>query len=180
VLALLPISLEGVAPQFGFDRRQVVEVTRTISAPAAKVEESLARSPRIDERLPGFLRIGFPHPLEATGSGLAIGSVRSILFSGAEGDPPGYLVMRVAEHRPGYIRFETVSDGSKLTQWIRWDASEVSWVPVDAQRTRVTWRVHFERELDPAWYFTGWERAAVRDAAGYLIEANAVPLAGQW
>ena len=144
VFALLPMSLEGVAPQFAFDRRQVVEATRTISAPVAQVEESLARSPRIERTLPGFLRIGFPRPLEATGSGLAIGSERSILFSGAEGDPPGYLVMRVAEHRPGYVRFETVSDGSKLTQWIRWNASEVSWAPVDALHTRVTWRVHFE------------------------------------
>jgi len=84
-------------------------------------------------------------------------------------------VMRVAEHRPGYVRFETISDGSKLTQWIRWDSSEVEWTPTDATHTLVTWHIHFERQLDPAWYFAPWERAAVRVAAGYLIDANATP-----
>jgi hypothetical protein len=174
-LLLLPMSLEGVAPQFAFDRHESVEVTRVVDAPADAVEIGLAKSPRIDGRLPASLRIGFPRPLAATGSGLAIGAARSILFSGAEGDPAGYLIMRVAERRPGYIRFETVSDASKLTQWIRWDASEVSWAPTDARHTRVTWRVNFERELDPAWYFAPWERAAVRQAAAYLISANATP-----
>jgi hypothetical protein len=72
---------------------------------------------------------------------------------------------------------ETISDTTKLTQWLRWQSSEVEWHAVDAQRTSVTWRVNFERELDPAWYFVPWERVAVREAAGYLIEANASP---QW
>lgn len=175
VLLLVPMSLEGVIPQLTFDRRQVVEVKRVVEASAGMVQDAIAQSPRIEEQLPEFLRIGFPHPLEARGSGLEVGSQRRILFSGAEGDPPGWLVMRVAERRPGYVRFETVSDGSKLTQWIRWDASDVKWTPIDARHTRVTWRVHFERELDPAWYFIPWERAAVRDAAKYLIEANATP-----
>ena len=179
VLVLLPMSLEGVIPQFAFDRRQMVEVTRVVDAPAEKVESAMAESPRLGEQLPAFLRIGFPHPMEAKGSGLEVGTERAILFSGAEGDPAGWLAMRVTEHRPGYVRFETVSDGSKLTQWIRWDASEVTWAPVDGWHTRVTWRVHFERELDPAWYFTPWERVAVRDAAGYLIDVNATPEGAQ-
>jgi len=83
--------------------------------------------------------------------------------------------MRVAARRPGYVRFETISDSSKLTQWIAWDGSEVEWKAVDQQHTLVTWRVHFERQLDPAWYFAPLERAAVHEAAKYLIEANATP-----
>lgn len=175
VLVLLPMCLEGVKPELSFDRRQVVEVNRVVDAPVESVEAALADAPRIDRRLPGFLRIGFPRPLAASGTGLNIGAERRILFSGAEGDPAGYLVMRIAKRSPGYVRYETVSDGSKLTQWIRWDDSEVSWMPMDAQHTRVTWRVHFERGLDPAWYFAAWERAAVREAAGYLIDINAKP-----
>ena len=81
--------------------------------------------------------------------------------------------MRVTEHRDGYVRFETVSDSSKLTQWIRWTSSEVAWQPIDEAHTRVTWTIHFDRQLDPAWYFTPWEREAVREAADYLIAANA-------
>ena len=83
--------------------------------------------------------------------------------------------MRVAERRPGYVRFDTVSDGSKLRQWVKWDNSEVEWKRLDSTHTAVTWRVQFERQLDPAWYFVPWERAAVHQAVKYLIAANANP-----
>jgi len=175
VLLLIPMCLEGVVPQFTVNRAQTVVATKIVNAPAASVEQVLRTSPRIDTTLPRFLRIGFPRPLKAQGQGLERGDQRAILFSGAEGDPAGYLVMRVAERRPGYVRFETISDGSKLTQWIRWDSSEVEWTPTDATHTLVTWHIHFERQLDPAWYFTPWERAAVCEAAKYLIDANATP-----
>lgn len=121
------------------------------------------------------MRIGFPRPLEAYGTGLTLGSTRTIHFAGAEGDPPGDLVMRVCERGQGFVRFETVSHKSKLTQWIRWDSSEIRWFSVDATHTQVVWRIRFERQLDPVWYFTPWERAAVRDAASYLIAAIAAP-----
>jgi hypothetical protein len=56
-----------------------------------------------------------------------------------------------------------------------WNSSEIEWKQIDASHTAVTWRIHFERQLDPAWYFAPMERAAVREAANYLIEANATP-----
>ena len=101
--------------------------------------------------------------------------MRTVHFSGAEGDPAGDLVSRVTERSANFVRMETVRDGSKLTQWIRWQSTEVAWRAVDAQHTEVTWRIHFARQLDPAWYFTPWERFAVTQAAGYMIEANATP-----
>lgn len=174
-IILLPMCFEGVTPQLSFNRAQSVEVTETIHAPANAVTLALAGSPRIGAPLPVFLRIGFPRPLEAHGGSLAVNAYRTIHFAGAEGDPPGDLIMRVTESRPGYVRFNTVSDSTKLTQWIAWNASKVTWSSLDAENTRVTWRISFDRKLDPAWYFTLWERAAVRDAAEYLIKANATP-----
>jgi len=174
-LILLPMSLEGVVPGLSFSRTQTMEVSQVVNASAGAVERQLARSPEITMALPRALRIGFPRPLNAWGQGLEIGDSRTIHFAGAEGDPPGDLIMRVAEHEAGYVRFETVSDSSKLTQWIAWDSSEVQWKRVDDRHTMVVWRVHFERQLDPAWYFAPLERAAVHEAAKYLIEVNATP-----
>ena len=174
-LVILPLCLEGIVPQLTWNRAQTVEVTRIVDAPSKDVEAALAQSPDVHAKLPVFLQIGFPRPLEAHGQGLEEGAMRTIHFAGAEGDPPGDLVMRVSGRGPGYARFDTVSDASKLTQWVRWDSSEVLWQAVDTRHTRVTWRVHFERQLDPAWYFTPWERLAVHEAAKFLIEANATP-----
>lgn len=174
-LILLPLSLEGVVPQLTFNRFQSVAVTQVVDAPSAAVEAALTHSPRISTALPRFLRIGFPRPLQATGTGLNINDTRTIHFTGAEGDPPGDLVMRVTAHTSNHARFETVSDSSKLTQWVGWQSSDVTWTPIDATHTAVTWRIGFNRQLDPYWYFTPWERIAVRQAAKYLIAANATP-----
>jgi hypothetical protein len=174
-LVLLPLCLEGIVPQLTWNRAQSVEVAKIVDASANDVEAALALGPDVHARLPAFLRIGFPRPLAAYGHGLEVGATRTIHFAGAEGDPPGDLVMRVSERGSGYVRFDTVSDASKLTQWLRWDSSEVTWQTVDARHTRVAWRVNYERQLDPAWYFTPWERLAVHEAAKFLIEADAAP-----
>jgi hypothetical protein len=139
------------------------------------VARALSSSPRVHTTLPRLLQIGFPRPLAAYGNGLNQDALRTIHFAGAEGDPPGDLVMKVAETRPGYVRFVTVSDTSKLTQWLLWRSSEVSWKVIDRTHTEISWRVDFDRQLDPAWYFTPWERMAVKSAAEFLIEANAIP-----
>jgi len=175
-LLLLPMSLEGVVPLVTFDRLQTAEATRIVDGTPEAVEAALGRGPQVGTPLPNFLAIGFPRPLEAHGGGLAVGSLRTVHFSGAEGDPPGDLVVRITAARPGYLRTETLSDGSKLTQWVRWDNSEVSWRAIDATHTAVSWRITFERQLDPAWYFIPWERLAVQEVAGYMIDANATPV----
>lgn len=174
-LFLLPMSLEGIVPWLTHDRAQSVTVTQVVNAPSTAIEAALTQSPRISTTLPRFLRIGFPRPLQADGTGLNINDTRTIHFTGAEGDPPGDLVMRVTAHTANYARFETISDSSKLTQWVRWQSSDVTWTPIDATHTSVTWRIGFDRQLDPYWYFTPWERIAVRQAAKYLIAASATP-----
>jgi hypothetical protein len=174
-IVLLPLSLEGVSTKLSFRRSQTVEVSRIVNASADAVEDRLARGTDLSKPLPAPLRIGFPRPLRATGEGLESGALRTIHFAGAEGDPPGDLVMRVTVHQAGIVRFETVSDNSKLTQWIAWKRSDVEWKQVDATHTLITWRVQFDRQLDPAWYFAPLERAAMREAAAYLIDACATP-----
>jgi hypothetical protein len=172
---IFPFTLEGVVPRLTHPRSQVVEATQVIKAPVRDVRDALAQSPDITNPLPRFLSIGFPKPIKVRGHGLAINDRRVIHFTGAEGDPEGDLAMQVTESRPGYVRFETIGDTSKLTQWIYWRNSEVTYTAIDATHTKVTWRIRFDRQLDPFWYFGPWERFAVRDAAQYLIRANATP-----
>ncbi len=174
-LVLLPMSLEGVVPALTVNREQSVEVTRTVRASSAEVEAALRGQPHLERGLPWLLRIGFPRPLAAGGDGLQPGAQRTIRFSGVEGAPAGDLVTRIVARRPGYVRSEAVDDSSKLAHWMHWESSEVWWQPVDAAHTRVIWRIHYRRGLDPAWYFAPWERAAVRAAATYMIEAQATP-----
>ena len=178
LLLLLPMSLEGVSPALSFNRDERVQASQVVNSSAGEVQQTLSSVPRTDEHLPLYLRMGFPRPANATGSGLEVGALRTIHFAGGEGHP-GDLVLRVEEFRPGYVRYAALSDHSKVAHWLAWRTSEISWTPVDAEHTRVTWTLRFERKLDPAWYFGPWERYAARLAAQTLIQANATPAPAQ-
>ena len=172
-LLLLPFAFEGTIPMLTYQREETAEATRVISATPDAVEQALTAPPRIDLAMPRLLRIGFPRPTLATGQGLTIGSTRTLHFTGAETAPPGDLTAQVTASRPGYAGFTITSDHTKVTEWMHWRASEVSWQAVDATHTQVTWRIHYTRGLDPAWYFGPWERVVVTRCADYLITASA-------
>ncbi len=172
---LMLASLDGIVP--AHPRRETVSVTRVIPAPASQIREALAQSPDVAAPLPRFLRLGFPRPVAASGSGLVVGATRTIHFTGAEGDPPGDLTLRIAQATDGEVLFLSTGDTSKLTQWVVWQSSLVQWQQVDSAHTRVTWQTTFDRQLDPWWYFVPWERYAVRKSTEYLLTANATPAA---
>jgi hypothetical protein len=165
-------SMEGVLPGFHFDREESVTVTRIVPLGAGDVAASLARTPRFDAPLPLFFRARFPRPAAASGQGLRVGDMRSVLFTHA-GHHPGTLVMRVSRSAPGAITFDAVSDDSYIKHWLTWEGADVVWSAVDATHTRVSWTVRYRRTLDPAWYFGPWERYGARLAAGYLIATAA-------
>jgi hypothetical protein len=170
---VLLLSLDGTVPLH--TRHEVVTVSRIVPASTAAVRTALTSPPNINAPLPRFLRLGFPRPIAVSGGGLTVGSTRTIHFTGAEGDPPGDLTLRVAQFKEGEVLFLATGDTSKVTQWVRWQSSLVRWEPVDAVHTRVTWETTFQRELDPWWYFGPWERYAVQKSTEYLLSANATP-----
>jgi hypothetical protein len=172
---LAAMSLEGTAPQLSFNRHETVEVTQTVLGTPDQVACALAARPRFELRPTGILAIGWPVPLEGTGCALERGNRRTVHFSGGEGRPPGDLELEVTESEPGRVRFKAVSDTSHLRHWLRWLGSEVRWEAANPGSTRVTWTVHFERSLDPAWYFGLPERFMVRRSAAYLVKTCATP-----
>ncbi len=176
-LILLPfvsLSLEGVHPALSFSRAEEVAVERVIPGTPADVERALAAPPRFDRPLPLYLRMKFPRPAEARGTGLMPGDLRTIHFVGGEGRP-GNLLLRVSERGPGLARFLAVSDRSHIAHWLDWKEAEVRWTSEQPGATRVRWTLRYVRRLDPAWYFGPWERYAARLAAEYLIDTAATP-----
>jgi len=171
VVGFLPMSLEGVRPQLSFPREQTVVRESVVPRSGAEVEENLAGTPQFVDRLPGYLRMGFPRPTSAEGRGLKPGDVRLVHFAGGEGKP-GDLVLRVSEANENHIVFKMDSDTSHVAHWLHWESAEVEWEPQGAG-TRVRWTLHYRRLLDPAWYFAPWERYAVGLASEYLIESVA-------
>ena len=162
------------------DRHESVSETKIVQASSQAVERALLDSPRFDRKLPSYLRAGFPRPI-ATRIDETDKKVWVIRFRGGEtrinGTEPweGDLILEMEEARPGLVRWRAVSDSSHMTHFLWWRESVVTWEPVSANTTKVTWTLRYERGLDPAWYFGPWERYAAGLAAGYLIDSVATP-----
>lgn len=169
LLPILVLSTEGAFLSLPRDAR-VTTVARVAASPA-DVRAALARAPDTSLPLPATLRMGFPVPEGAEGSGLNPGDLRVIHFSGGEGRPPGDMTLRVARATPQLVRFVVTEDTTHLRHWVRWTASEVALRPVEGG-TEVAWTVEYTRILDPAWYFDPMQRRVVADAAGWLIAAH--------
>jgi len=181
VLIVAPMSVEGVTAFTTLNRAEIVTQSEIVRASPAAVERALLDAPRFDRVLPRYLRSGFPRPIASRIERGDRSSRWIITLRGGEtflnGTEPqtGDLTMDLEEQRPGLLRWRATSDTSHMTHFLTFRESIVTWEPIDAQTTRVTWTIRYDRGLDPAWYFGPMERYAVRLAAGYLIEAAAVP-----
>lgn len=189
--ALLLLSLEGVAPLTTLPTEEMVVATRVVNASPREVRAALSATPSFDRSLPPYLRLGFPRPVAARGAGLRVGDERTIVFGDESPMEPmadsGHdhhgaplvsersLRLQVTHRGPKRVVFEAVADVTPFTHWISWGRSEVEWEKIGPGETSVTWRLHFERKLSPAWYFRPWQRYAATEAAGYLIDTVATP-----
>ena len=181
LLALIPMSLEGVTAATSFDRNESAEETRIVHASPDAVQRALFQPPRFHRALPLYLRAGFPVPISTRIEGNSVGAQWVIRFLGGEmrldGIAPqaGNLVLKIEEMQPGLIRWRAISDDSHMPHFLGWQEASVRWEKRDEQTTSVTWTLRYRRNLDPAWYFAPWEHYAVRLAADYLIDSVATP-----
>jgi hypothetical protein len=169
-LAFLPFCLEGVTTTLSFDRNETVVIERVVQASPGEVERVLSAETNINYEYPMFLQLGFPMPIKSVGKGLDIDDKRRISFRDGKGKI-GDLVMEVTERRPGYVKFRFTSDTSKIAHWMSWRDAEIVWQEIAPGQTRIVWKIHFWRLLDPAWYFQPLERYTVSLVGEYLIGA---------
>ncbi|MGP3984850.1 hypothetical protein [Streptomyces sp. KR80] len=151
----------------------------------ARYEAALAAPPRFAAPEPVFLKIPFPHPQKAEGSGLDVGDDRVITFNprkslgiGARPTPRSMRLV-VAERAPGRVLFRVERD-TTLARWLDLGSAEVTWRPTAGRRTEVTWTLHYRRTYDPGWYFGPLQSYGMEQAAAYLsdtFDASASELA---
>lgn len=181
VLALVPMSIEGVTDVTSLNRDERVVQTRIVHVPSHEVERALFEPPRFNRALPLYLRAGFPRPVTVRIERVSTGTRWVIRLRGGEmglrGIEPraGDLILQLEDVRPGFLRWRAVSDDSHMTHFLLWRETTVQWEPIGTDATKVTWTLRYRRGLDPAWYFGPWERYAAGLAAGYLIDAIATP-----
>ncbi len=189
-LILVPVllmSAEGVWQSTTLPDKQESSATRTVAAAPEDVARALATPLAFDaDHLPFYLSLGFPRPIASTGGELIPGMRQAVEFAGAAKRPafehshhwgtnPTQLTFEVAESSPGHLKLRAVQDDTPIATWVHWNDAEISWKSVGENRTEITWTLHFDRKLAPAWYFGPWESYGVSKAADYLLHSLVIP-----
>ncbi|MDQ6710411.1 MAG: hypothetical protein M3Z11_07620 [Candidatus Dormibacteraeota bacterium] len=171
-IALL-LSLEGVTPLTTLPTHGTASAVETLNATPEQVAASVAQTPQFRRPLPLFLQLPFPHPMGSSGSGVALGDRRTVVFSiNGHRFEAVFEVVRADNH---HVRFHLVSDKSPIARWFRWRDADVEWHAASGGRTLVTCSISYDRRLSPAWYFGPLEQLAAQSSADYLIQVMAMP-----
>jgi len=170
VAPLLILALEGTNQYVSFNRDMSVEVIRTHNMSGEEFLEKISQAPVFESALPLFFRIGFPVPTHAS----AVGDYTRdkvvnyvVHFTGPE-KLKNRLTVRGRRIAPNKIVFEFIDDSTKVGHWMTWQHASLTWVP-QGEQISVTYKVDFQRNLDPYWYFAPIQFYAVNQAADYLL-----------
>ena len=75
-----------------------------------------------------------------------------------------------AEFEPNRLSTRVVHDTTFFSTYLSQIGSEVWLTPVGPNRTEITLRLDYRRNLDPAWYFHPLQQFAMREMAAFFID----------
>ncbi len=166
-------SVEGIDESLSFNRYNEVEYTTTVNLDITTIRENLSKATIPTDKRPFFLRV-FPLPIDMQGSGLDVGDERVLNYEYKKwivtNMHKGSTVFKITSATQNHIRFEIPHDDSYISNYLTWHASDVFLEPVDNGATNVTWRLSYERKLDPFWYFAPLQHYATYLTAKVLTD----------
>ena len=174
LLGLIMLSaLEGTSPELSFNRQHEVSVTQTLEIPAEEIKNRLAAPLDLEATRPLFLQI-FPLPEKAVNEGISVGDKLTMDFTYKKlfiwKPQKGQLELQVDKVDDRSLRYIPVKDDSYISNYMTWKSSLIEWQAIDAEHTKVTWTLAYQRDLDPAWYFGPLQYLATKLTAKSLID----------
>ena len=171
-LLILLSAFEGVSPELSLDREEHVSVTRVVQLSIPELKTNLRRPMNLRTTRPWFLYL-FPMPYAIKAETLAAGDIHEIDFRYyrwfVTNVHEGKMLMALSQVDDNYIKTQFVKDTSYIANYLHIQGTEIFFQKIDDQSTQVTLTFHYERTLDPYWYFSPVTRYGVRKTAEFLV-----------
>lgn len=180
--ALLPmfvviLSLEGAVPGLAFNRVESVQVQREVPLPATEVMARLQAPVDLDQPRHWLLTL-FPAPEPLTQQNFAAGAIHEVTIVYPRwfvtNVHSGTLQLEIEALEAQRIATRVRSDSTLFANYMALKGTELQVEPRGARRTLVVLTVHYNRKLDPYWYFGPVMRFGVARMAEFLIDTMAV------
>jgi len=169
---LLLMSMEGVFDETSFNRFNTVEHVQIVDGSVSDIKKRMAGTRSLSAPDSLFAKI-FPRSDMVNANGISVGDRQWIDVSYFKwiywNEKRGRVQFEVVEHNDHYLRFKPAGDTSYFSSYMTWKDTTVFFQPITDNRTRVIWRISFQRDIDPAWYVQPLQRYAVTEAAKVLV-----------
>jgi len=165
-------AVEGVVPQLSLERDERVSVSRVVQISVADIKHNLLQPMDLQKSRPWFLHL-FPMPYEITAGSLNAGDVHEIYFRYyrwfVTNVHEGHMLLEISAVEANRITTTIEEDTSYISNYLRLKGTEILLEEIDANCTRVTLHIDYERTLDPYWYFSPVSRYGIGKTAEFLI-----------
>jgi hypothetical protein len=180
---LLPIlivlsAFEGVVPELSFERDNVVVQQKVIAASIEEIKQQLLQPMQLDKSRHWLLSL-FPMPYNIEAETLKSGDIHHINFRYhrwiVTNTHEGAMHLEISEVKESYIRTRFVQDSSYIANYMQLYGTEIYFAPLENGYTKVTLKIHYQRILDPVWYFEPVQQYAVGKVAQFLLDEVFTP-----
>ncbi|HEX5996390.1 MAG TPA: hypothetical protein VFY84_14710 [Jiangellales bacterium] len=172
---LLLVAVEGSTGAWRISPDQSVQVVRVVAMPVDGVVSRLAAGPQpTPVRSVPLRMLGVPMPEHVHGGTLNPGDKWIFAYHQTSHGPGGQIVAEVRTTEPGHLSFAFVENSSITARWLSWQQADVRWRAVDAKHTEVRVTVHYQRHLDPSWYFGPLQDDLMHQGVGHLLDMMAL------
>ena len=172
-LIVLGSSFEGTTEALTAGRTAHAQTSRVADLTPEQVMRNLIRPMKLDGERNWMLSI-FPMPYRVDAESLEPGSVHRMhtryhrwFFTNTH---EGELHLEILDFEPNRLRVRVIRDTTFFSSYLSQIGSEVTLTPLGPNRTEVSLRLDYRRNLDPAWYFHPLQQFAMREMAAFFIE----------
>ena len=172
-LLVAALSTEGTTKMTTLDRSATATAVVTTAMTPASLQHNLATPFELPESSNWLLGL-FPMPHTIEAGSLAVGDVHRVHTRYhrwfVTNTHEGLIELRIDAVTPQHVAVSFVRDTSYFSSYVRLIRSEFRFAPGAHGQTEVTLEIHYERRLDPAWYFAPIQAYAMDTMAAHLIE----------
>lgn len=173
-LLIFASSFEGTTEALSFERTTHVTAVRVADLSPDQVLRNLVRPINLNTKDRNWLLTIFPMPYLEDGESLNPGDIH-IMRSRyhrwfVTNTHEGKFELEIIEVSPRKIRTRVVHDSTYFSSYLTQIGTEITLAPLSSNKTEITLRIDYTRELDPAWYFHPMQKYAMTQMAGFFIE----------
>lgn len=172
-MAIALLAIEGLSPSTSFERQNKVTRSVVVNASIDQLKANMAAEINLSARRHWFLSI-FPLPVDIQAGTLNPGDIHKLdfiykrwFFTNID---RGEFHLRIDEVSDDRVKTSVTRNSSYLAKYLNIQGTEVQFNPISENQTEVALTIHYERLLDPAWYFGPMQKFAVSQSADYLVD----------